>query len=158
MTPQQVIHEFYSAFQKRDWAAMQSCYHADIEFTDPVFLDLKGKKARAMWHMLSESARDLKIEFGEVAVSVTTGSCRWEAWYPFSKTGRPVHNRIRAHFEFRDGKIVRHQDHFDLWRWSGMALGFPGKALGWSPWMKGKIRQMASKNLNSFIANHPEYQ
>ncbi len=40
------------------------------------------------------------------------GSARWEAVYPFSETGRIVHNRIRAEFRFRDGKIIEHRDHF----------------------------------------------
>ena len=39
------------------------------------------------------------------------------ATYTFSATGRTVVNRIRARFDFRDGKIVRHVDSFDLWRW-----------------------------------------
>jgi len=58
---------------------------------------------------------------------------------------------IEASFAFANGKIVAHQDHFDLWRWAGMALGTPGKILGWTPMMKGKIRAEAKKGLEQFM-------
>jgi hypothetical protein len=63
-----------------------------------------------------------------------------------------VHNIIDATFTFRDGKIVRHVDRFDLWRWAGMALGVTGKLLGWTPIVQGKIRAQAAQGLDAFIA------
>ena len=43
------------------------------------------------------------------------------------ETGNAVLNRIDARFTFRDGKIIRHEDSFDLWKWAGQALGMKGK-------------------------------
>jgi hypothetical protein len=82
----------------------------------------------------------------------TTGSAHWEARYLFSATGRKVHNIIDARFELRDGKIVRHADSFDLWRWSGMALGAKGKLLGWAPPIKNAIHRTAIRGLEAFEA------
>lgn len=152
-----LIEQFYESFKHLDWYHMNACYHAKIEFYDPVFQNLQGKQAQAMWHMLCESATDLKISYSHVHTSASTGRANWEADYTFS-TGRDVHNVIEARFIFQDGLIVKHTDSFNLWRWAGMALGSSGSLLGWSPLMQNRIRSTAQSRLKKFIAEHPEYQ
>ena len=147
---EETIKRFYTAFQQRDAATMAACYGPDVQFSDPVFTDLRGERAGAMWKMLCERGKDLKIEFRDVRADATTGSAHWEAWYTFSGSGRRVHNTIDASFEFRDGKIVKHTDRFDLHRWAGLALGLPGKLLGWTPLLQNKIRSMAAKSLADY--------
>ncbi len=148
---EQLINRFYGAFQKRDAAGMNACYHRDVEFSDPVFPGLKGDRARGMWTMLCRNGADLKIEFMDVKADDKTGSAHWDAWYTFSKTGRKVLNRIDARFEFRDGLIYKHRDRFDLHAWAGQALGLPGKLLGGTAFMQNKIRAMAGKSLDDFL-------
>ena len=149
-----VFTKFYSAFQKRDFEAMQACYHPQATFSDPVFQNLSSSQVKAMWHMLCEQGKDLVIEFTVVGEN----QVRWEAEYSFFKTGRKVKNIILANFEVKEGLIVSHIDSFDLWKWSQMALGVSGALLGWTPFMKAKIRGMAMAGLNKFIKNHPAYQ
>lgn len=152
MTPhEELIRQFYTAFQNRDYAVMQQAYHAEASFHDPVFQTLNATEVKAMWQMLLTSAKDLRISFRDIEVSGSNGRCTWEAWYTFSKTGKPVHNIITAQFEFKDGKIFRHRDDFDLWRWSRQALGISGLLLGWSPAVKNKIRDTARKGLEKFL-------
>lgn len=148
---EELIAKFYTAFQNKDWKTMQSCYHDDILFSDPVFQNLKGNEAKAMWHMLVSAGKDLKLEFSNIKANDQIGSCHWEAYYTFSRTGRKVHNIIDATLEFKDGKIIRHTDVFDLWRWSGMALGLSGTLLGWSPIVRNKVRGIAQANLKKFM-------
>lgn len=157
MNNRSIIEHFYTSFQNKDWNSMQSCYHTDIHFSDPVFQNLKGKQAKAMWHMLIIASTDLTIKFGDNEVDGQKGVCQWEAFYSFTRTGREVHNQIKASFEFKDGLIIRHEDSFDLWKWSRMALGTSGLLLGWTSFMKGKIRRMANQNLSNFIAKNPTY-
>lgn len=147
-----LILKFYTAFQDRDFVTMQNSYHSDAKFSDPVFPGLSSKEVKAMWQMLITSAKALRIDFQNISANDTQGRCQWQAWYPFSKTGRKVHNVITATFEFKDGKIVRHHDDFDFWRWSRMALGIPGVLLGWSPIIRNKVQQTAAKQLAKFIA------
>ena len=149
---EETIRRFYTGFQQRDAATMSACYGPDVQFSDPVFTDLRGANAGAMWKMLCERGKDLKIEFRDVRADATSGSAHWEAWYTFSTTGRHVHNIIDATFEFRNGMIVKHTDRFDLHRWAGLALGLPGKLLGWSPLLQNKIRAMAKKGLDDYQA------
>ncbi len=127
---------------------MAACYHDEVEFSDPGFGTLKGDQAKAMWQMLIErSGGKLKVVFS----NVTDTTAHWEAFYEFSKTGRKVHNKIDARFEFKDGKIYRHQDHFNLWAWSRQALGASGFLLGYTSFFKNKLQKQTRKLLTSYM-------
>ncbi len=147
----ETITKFYTAFQKLDWETMQSCYHENIVFNDPVFRDLQGWKAGAMWRMLCERAQDFSLEFRDVQADDTSGSAYWEPTYTFGKTGNTIVNKIDARFEFQDGKIVKHTDYFNMYRWARMALGVPGIFTGWLPPVQKKIRDEANGGLEMFI-------
>ena len=67
-----------------------------------------------------------------------------------------MHNIIDAEFEFKDGKIFRHDDQFDFWRWSRQALGPAGLLLGWTPILRNKVQKTARKGLEDFIAKNPD--
>ena len=146
----QLISRFYEAFGRRDAETMAACYHPDVEFSDPVFPDLKGSEAGDMWRMLAGRATDLVVRYEVKSADDKRGSAHWDADYTFAKTGRKVNNSIDAQFEFDNGLIRRHRDHFDLWRWSRMALGMPGVLLGWSPIVRNKVRKQAAEGLAAF--------
>lgn len=147
------ITQFYSCFNRQDWKGMLRCYHEDIVFYDPVFENLEGPQVRAMWEMLLTNAKGMEMSFSEAKSDDDDyGSCNWIATYTFSQTGRPVVNKGKALFAFREGKISEHQDRFDLWKWSRQALGTPGILLGWSPFLQHKIREKARKSLEKFMA------
>ena len=143
----ELIERFYACFEKRDGAGMAQCYHANIVFSDPVFPLLRGPQAGAMWRMLCAQAREFTLSVSGIQADETDGKAHWEARYLFGATGRRVHNKIDARFQFQDGRIIRHIDHFNFWRWSRMALGPTGLLLGWSPMVKNKVRRQAAKSL-----------
>ena len=146
------IERFYTAFGALDGAAMEACYAPDVHFHDPVFKDLHGPEAGAMWRMLTGNAKDLKIELPSHSASGSTGQANWIATYTF-RTGRPVVNDIQARFEFRDdGLITEHIDDFDLYKWSRQALGPVGVIGGWTPIVQGGIRKQARQGLDEFMA------
>lgn len=145
------IQDFYAALGRCDAESMITLYAPDVEFSDPVFPALRGDEARAMWRMLCARAKDFSVEASDISADDHQGAARWEAHYTFSKTGRRVLNRIAARFEFRDGKVIRHQDTFDLWAWAGMALGLKGRLLGWSPPVQAAIRKQADDGLRAFL-------
>src|SRR5688500_4578883 len=103
-----LIHHFYEAFDKKDYKTMQNHYHPEASFSDPVFPDLSANEVKAMWKMLTTSATDLKVTFTDIQANDRLGSCRWEARYTFTGTGRKVHNIISSEFQFAEGKIIRH--------------------------------------------------
>jgi ketosteroid isomerase-like protein len=146
------IRTLYAAFARRDGAAMAACYAPDARFSDPVFTDLRGAEVGAMWTMLCERAKGLEIRLVDATANGDTGTACWEADYPFSKTGRIVHNRIEARFVLRDGLIVEHVDTFPLWKWTRMALGAKGLLLGWLPPVQAAVRREADKGLRAWMA------
>lgn len=155
MKNEQLIRDFYEAFARHDAEAMVSCYHDGIEFFDPAFGSLKGVDAKNMWKMLIERSKgNLKIGFANVSADDEKGAADWTADYLFSKTGRQVHNEIHAEFEFKDGKIFRHRDDFDFWKWSKQALGISGFLLGWSSFLQNKVSQTARESLREYTAKN----
>lgn len=150
---QATIERFYTAFAQLDGDAMQACYAEDARFDDEAF-SLRGRReVGGMWRMLTSATKAKGREHWKLQVSqVTANSAHWEAHYKFSATGRLVLNKIDARFEFNpQGLITRHRDSFDFWTWSRQALGTPGLLLGWSPFLKAKVRATAAGNLKRFL-------
>jgi ketosteroid isomerase-like protein len=147
-----LIERFYAAFAERNGAAMAACYAPEVSFSDPVFPDLHGDEAGAMWRMLTERATDLRIELLEREADDERGSARWRAHYTFTQTGRPVVNDVRASFRFAGGLIVEHRDDFDFHRWARQALGPVGLVLGWTPMLRASVRRRARAGLEQFRA------
>jgi ketosteroid isomerase-like protein len=155
LTHSELITRFYTAFAAGDVEAMVSCYHPEIQFEDPAFGALSGKAAGNMWRMLlGRSKGGIQITFSNVWADDTRGGAHWEAIYQFGATGRAVHNKIQANFEFKEGKIFRHKDHFNLWKWTRMALGWKGYLLGWTSFMRHKIHAQTNGQLQAFMAKN----
>ncbi len=148
---EKLIEIFYTSFQRLDAEAMTACYHPDIRFSDPVFQNLSGAEAGEMWKMLCSQAKNFEVTFADVQANEQMGKAHWEARYDFSATGRRVHNKIDAEFEFRDGKIIKHTDKFDFWKWSSQALGPVGFLLGWTPLLRKKVQKQARERLERFM-------
>jgi len=146
-----LIERFYEAFDRGDGEAMEACYAPAIEFSDPVFPDLKGDQAGAMWRMLTSAPGELRIELRDHDASEATGSAHWLAHYEFTDTGRPVVNDIQASFEFENGLITRHRDDFSFYDWSKQALGPPGLLLGWTPLLRAAVRRKAAARLDEYL-------
>ena len=151
MQNEDLIIQFYESFARADAEGMVKCYHRDIEFRDPAFGLLKGNDACNMWRMLIERSKgNIKINFSDAAANGKTGSANWIAEYNFGQTGRKVINSVAAAFEFMDGKIIKHTDHFDLYKWARQALGWKGYLLGWSSFMQNRIRQNCNALLKKY--------
>jgi ketosteroid isomerase-like protein len=149
---EQLVNRFYSAFAQKDYETMNSCYSDDIVFFDPVFGLLHGQEAKAMWEMLCRNAKDFSLEYGDVQLlDEEYATCVWTARYTFSKTGKKVVNRIKAHMRIKDGFIIEHSDAFRISEWASQALGWKGKVFGWTNFVKRGIQKAARKNLDAFM-------
>ena len=146
-----LLTRFYEAFQRRDGEAMAACYHPEAVFSDPVFPRLPHAEVCAMWRMLAARAQDLDIRSEVLRADEAGAEVAWEADYTFSKTGRRVHNRIRAQVGFKDGLILAHRDGFDFPAWARQALGWKGLLFGRMAWFQGAIRAEARKGLLRFM-------
>jgi hypothetical protein len=151
-----IIESLYQAFARLDGAAMAAHYADDAVFDDEAF-HLVGKDIGKMWCMLTSgverAGKDVwKLQYRDV----TPTSAHWEAHYLFSATKRVVHNKIDSTFVFNDaGLIVRQTDVFPFWRWSRQALGPVGLMLGWTPWLRSKVRKTAAASLAKWQPQPP---
>ncbi|RYD70667.1 MAG: nuclear transport factor 2 family protein, partial [Sphingobacteriales bacterium] len=112
---EQLISNFYTAFQKKDAAAMNACYSDDIVFYDPVFELLEHGSVKYMWEMLCKNAKDFSLTYGNIKnLGDDYYTCDWIASYTFSATGRTVVNNVKAHMKIQGGKIIEHSDAFSV--------------------------------------------
>jgi len=151
----EVIARFYGALARRDAEGMIACYHARSTFNDPVFGELDHDGAADMWRMLCARGKDLTAVATGIEGSDAEGRAHCEATYTYTATGRFVRNRIDASFTFHEGRIFRHVDRFDLYRWMRQALGIPGALLGWIPTVQSALRARAARQLAAYRSRHP---
>lgn len=148
---EQLIHTFYSAFKERNFRVMQECYADNATFSDPIFQDLNADQVRAMWEMFLVKSDSLTIEYKNIELIQELVTAQWTARYTLSSTGRQVTNTIRSIFRIKNGKIVRHTDSFNFYGWTRQALGMKGILLGWTPFVKNRIRRTARASLRTFM-------
>ena len=151
----EVIARFYGALARRDAEGMIACYHARSTFNDPVFGELDHDGAADMWRMLCARGKDLTAVATGIEASDAEGRAHCEATYTYTATGRFVRNRIDASFTFHEGRIFRHVDRFDLYRWMRQALGIPGALLGWIPTVQSALRARAARQLAAYRSRYP---
>ncbi len=153
-----IIETFYTAFAAQDPEGMVACYHEDIHFEDPAFGVLKGEKAGQMWRMLcnSQKGKEFHVTFSNITCQEDKGTAHWEAQYEFSATGRKVHNKIKASFELKDGKISKHIDSFSLRTWGKQAMGFKGLLIGGTGFFKNKLQEKTNHALEAYMAKQKE--
>ncbi|RYX96608.1 MAG: nuclear transport factor 2 family protein [Comamonadaceae bacterium] len=155
---QATLDNFYAAFARLDADTMAACYAPDARFDDEAFSLSGQEEVGGMWRMLCDATKakgaDVwKLRASGIEADAAHGKAHWEADYRFSATGRMVHNVIDSTFEFNEqGLIVRQLDRFDFWTWSRQALGAPGLLLGWTPFLRTKVRAGAAANLQKYLA------
>lgn len=143
----EIAKSFYEAFNRRDAATMNTHYAREASFSDPAFPGLNGDETRAMWDMLCKNAKDFSVEHTVTGSSFAHADVEWVSRYTFSRTGRPVVNRVTTRMDIKDGKIVRQSDVFDFYAWAKQAFGFVGHAIGWMPAFQRKVQATAREGL-----------
>ena len=152
MTPnEQLIMAFYQSFQNKDYKAMQDFYADTAIFNDEVFINLNANQVRAMWEMFCIKGKNLHLNFSNIHADENNGTAQWIAAYTFSKTNRKVTNPIQANFTFANGKIIKHTDTFNFYKWARQALGIKGLLFGWTSFLKNKVRKEGEKNLMKYM-------
>ncbi len=147
-----LIEKFYTSFQNLDAKGMNVCYSNDVAFYDPMFELLQGDAAKAMWEMLCKNAKEFSLSFSNIKdLGENYYTCDWQASYNFSKSGRRVVNKCKAHMKIEGGYITEHSDAWSLHKWSEQAIGLPGKFLGWAGFFQRKLKNTAKRNLMDFM-------
>jgi ketosteroid isomerase-like protein len=153
-----LLERLYSALDRHDHPAMGACYHPtkEVVFHDIAFDLTDRKRILAMWHMICADT-DIKATFDIIQADDRDGRASLVDEYTFKSTGNSIRNVIESRFHFADGYIIEHRDFCDERAWASMAFG-PGPMA----FLAGRIRLLrsliATRKLDAFIGNHPEYQ
>jgi SnoaL-like domain len=150
---EQLLHDFYAAFERLDAVVMGAAYAPDAHFSDPVFTDLNGPEVAAMWAMLCGRSTGIRLEVSDIQADDRTGRASWVAHYAFGPQQRPVVNRVSSAFDFDGGLIKRERDTFDFHAWASMALGTKGRLLGWTPLVRNAAQAQAAAGLRAFMSS-----
>lgn len=145
-----LIRRFYACLAARDAEGALACYHAEVFFSDPLYPRLRGGLAGDLWRMRLGQAGFEEIALEEASGGAEGAHARWTARAVVRD--RRVTIRGRSMFAFREGRIVRHYDHYSLWRWAAQALGPAGAALGWLGPFRWALRTRATRALERFSA------
>jgi ketosteroid isomerase-like protein len=147
-----LIRALFDALGRADYAGVQSCYHPEVSFGDPVYQEVEGReRVMAMWRLQLGEREGSHSVLRDVTADDFTGNAHRTCEYVLSSTGRQVVDEIDSLFRFEDDLIVRHHDEFDFKRWSRMALGRPhGLLFGWTPRWRKSIRDRAVQQLDGF--------
>lgn len=148
-----LLERFYTGLQRSDIAAVGACYAPDVVYSDPVFGELRGDRALAMWDMFFSRDEPLRVTFSDLWANDMIGSGRWEARYVFARSGREVRNIIDSRFRFAADRIIEHRDTFSVYRWASMALGPVGRLVGWAPPMRSALHKESARMLDRFQTN-----
>jgi hypothetical protein len=146
------IQRFYTAFQQLDAAGMNSCYAADIMYSDPVYGLLRGEEVHALWEMTCRDVKDFSLRFSNITSDDDEYyTCDWQMTYLYPPTGRRVVSNGKAYMQLNNGVIAGHSDGYKYYRWCRQAYGLTGLVFGWSGFMHKRVRRAAIRRLNRFM-------
>ena len=145
-----VVERFYQALQRGDAAGIRAVYAPGVVYSDPVFGELRGRRALTMWEMFCAREERLGVAYSGVRADGEGVRAHWVASYSFGARSRPVENSIESRFMVVDGLITQHHDDFDVRRWAGQALGTMGRALGGTPPLRRALRRRTVAMLDAF--------
>jgi len=146
-----LLRAFFKSFIKGDVDSMLECFHENIVFRDQVFGRLEGEEVNKMWRMLLQyGKKNLQISYKDLEADEFSGTAKWRAVYYYGRKRRQVINLIESSFKFQDNKIIEQVDHYDMWKWSGQALGWKGWLLGWSIYFTTKVQEKSREKLRKY--------
>ena len=107
---ERVLENFFRCLKAHDSGGLLRCYDPEVEHTDWVFVQLRGRRAAAKWALLFERVPALDVHVHVLHVSGNQGLAAWELRYPGTP---PIHHRIATRFRLKNGRIVRHDDRLE---------------------------------------------
>jgi ketosteroid isomerase-like protein len=113
---EQLIKDYYTSYEKKDWNLLQSILADNFTFTSPAgddHIDLKTYKERCWPNALNTKKFDLEL----LLVDGDDGLATYNGW---TNAGKLFRNTER--FKFKDGKILSNECFF------GNGVNFPNNA------------------------------
>jgi len=139
-----LLVKYLQAIKEQDLKTISSCFHEEAEFYEPAYGKLTGPKIAAWWTFFFAQAKEFHSEFDSLKVNGDKATVHSEHWYYWNATGAGVHNLVESEFDFKDGKIFRQIDNYNLNAWAFQAL--ESKFMGWT----NKSREAEQERFEEF--------
>ena len=68
------------------------------------------------------------------------------------KTGKNIHNKIDAIFQFKDGLSINHTDTFNIHKWARQAMGIKGLHFSERGFFKDKLKKQIKALLDKYMS------
>lgn len=154
MTKLEILQNYYDVFQNLELDKMSNYYHSDVEFYDHAFGTLNKDELMAMWSMLFHKAfKSLTIEVSNIKVVDNIGFAHVECYYTYSLTNRKVHNIIDTTIKFKEDKIIKQIDIFNLKRWAEQSLGWKQSVFAGTTFFKNRLQKQTGTALDKYLKN-----
>lgn len=142
----EIVKEFYEALNKRDYKIVNGLYHSEAKYRDEIF-DFNGIEIHALWYNATLPEMDISVKLESIREEGDKVITEWEMRYTLDIIKRRINLKEKGVFEFKDEKIYRHTDTYDFWAWCTQAFGAIGRVMGWSNWLRNRVRNQARKSV-----------
>lgn len=149
-----VVDRFFEALRRADTRVVDSCYHSQISYSDPLFEDLRGALVPLRWRMLLTQVDGFSLEHALVFADERKAQVQWTANYRLK--GREIRIPILSTLAIWDDLIVRQVDEYDFWQYCRQARGLGGFLLGGTEPFQNTVKRRARRELERFATSAPE--
>lgn len=154
MQHDEIVREFFSAYQMHDYGRMSNLLSPNVHFSDFAF-DIEGRDVFAMWQLFclpGEGRGPVDVRwFRNIHTKGDTVTAEYRVAYTYGENRRPVDYTISARFALANGKIAEHHDSASIQIWAWQALGPLPALISWTPFLRAKVKEEARKKLDAFI-------
>jgi len=140
------VKEFYEALSRNDYEALIRLYHPDATYTDELF-SFKGKEIHALWYAATRPAMKLEVECLAIEEVNDRVQTKWKMGYTLDVINSRIELEEIGIFVFEGEKIMEHSDEYNFREWCTQAFGIIGTLLGWSSWLRNRVRKQARKSV-----------
>lgn len=147
----EVIKKFFTSLQEKKGDVLLSCYAPDAVFSDPLHGLLDAEMLFKKWHLFLEQAQELELTYGPITVlDDEYFTSDWAMSYAKSPMGKKLKVKLKgkSFFRLKDLQIIEHSDAYRFSTLIAQTHGWKGYWLGWTGYMKRKVKLEALEELN----------
>lgn len=126
--PVDVVRRFYDAFEKGDFATLESLYAPNVHWQDTIFNYDGRENVMGVWRFEVDPKKGGKITYKILSSEGDKVVVSWSDDYSFF--GNPVNHAITATLTVKDGQIVDHREDYSWDEWAKQAFAFKNLDLG----------------------------
>jgi hypothetical protein len=138
----------YRAVSETKLVAIRRCYAPTASYADPVLGELGIGSARLVWPVIFAQMQRPLWRFAIEDVGLFSARVHSRIDFVFAATGRPVSLDVISCLGVRGGRIIRHEDGFDVGASLSMALTLRQRLALWMPGGGARLMQHARDAIN----------